>query len=105
VRVNDGQTIVIGGLTQQEQRDVRTKIPVLGDIPLLGPLFFRTKDVRSTKTELVLFITPRVLSDTGHLPEAEEQELKKRFLDSDLNQPLPPLVTPPLPTNPPGGGQ
>lgn len=93
VRVPDGQTIVIGGLTQQESRDVRTKIPLLGDIPWLGNLF-RTKDVRTTQTELVLFVTPRVLSDTGHLPEAEEQALKQRFLESDLNKPLPPAPTP-----------
>jgi type II secretory pathway component GspD/PulD (secretin) len=68
VRVGDGQTIVIGGLVQQESRDVRTKIPLLGDIPLLGPLLFQTRDVRTTQTELALFITPRILSDTGHLP-------------------------------------
>ncbi len=80
VRVNDGQTIVIGGLTQQESRDIRTKIPFLGDLPILGPLF-RTRDTRSTRSELVLFITPRILSDTGHLPAAEENILKQRFLN------------------------
>lgn len=92
VHINDGQTIVIGGLRQQESRDVRTKVPLLGDIPLLGPLLFRTKDSRTTQTELVLFITPRILSDTGHLPEAEEQALKQRFLESNLSQPLPPAA-------------
>ena len=90
VRVADGQTIVIGGLTQQESRDVRTKVPILGDIPLLGPLLFQTRDTRTTQTELALFITPRILSDTGHLPAAEEGELRRRFLDSDLSKPLPP---------------
>jgi type IV pilus assembly protein PilQ len=61
VRVNDGQTIVIGGLRQQESRDIRTKVPILGSIPLLGALF-RGKDSRTTQSELVLFITPRLLS-------------------------------------------
>jgi len=93
VRVNDGQTIVIGGLKQQETRDVRTQIPILGRLPIIGP-FFRTKNVRETQTELVLFITPRILSGTGHLPEAEEKLLKQRFLDADLSQPLPPSETP-----------
>ncbi|HEX8237933.1 MAG TPA: hypothetical protein VF600_18480 [Abditibacteriaceae bacterium] len=79
VRVNDGQTIVIGGLRQQESRDIRTKVPLLGDIPLLGSLF-RGRDSRTTDSELVLFITPRLLSDTGHLPEAEERALQERFL-------------------------
>ena len=80
VRVNDGQTIVIGGLRQQESRDIRTKVPLLGDLPLLGSLF-RGRDSRTTTSELVLFITPRLLSDTGHLPEAEERALQERFLD------------------------
>lgn len=90
VRVNDGQTIVIGGLRQQEASDVRTKVPLLGSIPLLGRMLFQTKSIRTTQTELVLFITPRILSETGHLPAAEERELQQNFLNSDLNRPLPP---------------
>ncbi len=101
VRVKDGQTIVIGGLVQQETRDVRTKVPVLGDIPFVGPLLFQTKNVQTTQTELVLFITPRILSNTGHLPQGEERALKARFLDSDLNKPLPPAPRPPDPLIPP----
>ena len=100
MRVQDGQTIVIGGLKQQESRDVRTKIPFLGNIPIFGPLLFRTRDKRTTNSELVLFITPRILSDTGHLPEKEEAALKEKFLNGDLqqlmNQALPPLQSPPL---------
>lgn len=90
VRVLDGKTIVIGGLTQQESRTVRNKIPILGDIPFLGPLLFQSKNIQTTETELALFITPRILSNTGHLPEAEENALKARFLNSDINKPAPP---------------
>ena len=90
VRVVDGKTIVIGGLTQQESRSVLNKIPFFGDIPLLGPLFFQSRNVSTTETELALFITPRILSNTGHLPEAEEKALKDRFLKSDINKPAPP---------------
>ena len=90
VRVDDGQTLVIGGLRQQETRNVTTKVPILGDLPLLGPLLFRSRNKRTTNTELVLFITPRLLSDTGHLPAAEEKKLKDRFLAPDLSAPLPP---------------
>lgn len=101
VRVQDGQTIVIGGLRQQESRDVRTKVPLLGDIPLIGKWLFRTRDRRTTNSELVLFITPRILSDTGHLPTAQEEEMKNRFLEGDLQQlmkqPLPPIPSTPLP--------
>ncbi len=89
VRVNDGQTIVIGGLKQQETRSVTTRVPILGSLPILGPLLFRSRNNRTTSSELVLFITPRILSDTGHLPAAEEQALKERFLNPDLSAPLP----------------
>ena len=90
VRVGDGQTIVIGGLKQQETRDVTTRVPILGSLPILGPLLFRSRNSRTTNSELVLFITPRILSDTGHLPQAEEDALKRRFLNPDLSAPLPP---------------
>ncbi|BCM92880.1 type IV pilus biogenesis and competence protein PilQ [Abditibacteriota bacterium] len=90
VRVSDGQTIVIGGLKQQETRDVTTRVPILGNIPILGPMLFRSRNRRTTNSELVLFITPRILSDTGHLPAAEEDALKGRFLNPDLSAPLPP---------------
>ena len=80
VRVNDGQTIVIGGLVEQETRGVQTKVPVLGDIPIIGQIF-KTKDIRTTQSELILFITPRVLSGTGHLPEAEEKRIQSQFRD------------------------
>lgn len=92
IRVRNGQTIVIGGLKQQETSNVRTRVPLLGSIPILGPLLFQTKSIRTTQTELVLFITPRILSDTGHLPDAEEKTLKQNFLNSDLNRPLPPAA-------------
>ena len=88
VRINDGQTLVIGGLKQQESRDIQTRVPILGSLPIIGKLF-RTKDVRSTNTELVLFITPRILSDTGHLPVEEERAQQNQFLSPNLNAPLP----------------
>ena len=90
VRVDDGQTIVIGGLRQQETSNVTTRVPILGDLPLIGPLLFRSRNKRTTDTELVLFITPRLLSDTGHLPTDEENNFKTRFLAPDLSAPLPP---------------
>ncbi len=62
VQVRDGETIVIGGLTQEEELATHTKIPLLGDIPLLGQLF-RSKDIRKVKTDLVIFITPEIIRD------------------------------------------
>jgi hypothetical protein len=60
--LQDGQTIVIGGLISQEERRQTIKVPLLGDIPILGELFrFTSTDVRNT--ELVFLITPTILKD------------------------------------------
>lgn len=89
VRIRDGQTIIIGGLVQQETRTTNAKTPIFGDIPLLGPLLFRTHDTKTTNSELVLFITPHLLSSTGHLPDDQEKAIKDKFLSGDTTTPLP----------------
>ncbi len=78
VRVRDGETVVIGGLEQDEERITRRKVPILGDIPLIGKLF-RSKRKEKTKVELAIFVTANVLSPTGHLPAAQEAEIMKRM--------------------------
>ncbi|HEY3376007.1 MAG TPA: hypothetical protein VGL77_00810 [Armatimonadota bacterium] len=77
VRVNDGQTIVIGGLRQMENRSVRRAIPILSEAPLIGNLF-KSKRVENTMVDLCIFITARTLSQTGHLPAGEETEIRGR---------------------------
>lgn len=65
VRVKDGETVVIGGLIREEKYDVEEKLPILGDIPLLGALF-RHKGGTSDKNkerELLVFITPHIMKD------------------------------------------
>ncbi len=56
----DGETIVIGGIFEQNQLDSTTKTPILGDIPLLGNLF-KKRSKRDDRTELLIFLTPRIL--------------------------------------------
>jgi type IV pilus assembly protein PilQ len=63
VLVGDGQTIVLGGIFQQSTIKGVTKVPLLGDIPFLGRLF-RQNIESEEKQELLIFITPRILSDT-----------------------------------------
>ena len=82
VLVPDGQTIIIGGLMLNELHESRRKIPILGSLPLIGKMF-TAKDMDEKQTELVLFVTPRILSQTGHLPEQEEAELKARMLGEE----------------------
>lgn len=62
VLVENGGTVVIGGIYTEEERTDVSKVPVLGDIPYVGFLFKNTSKQRN-KTELLVFITPRVVSD------------------------------------------
>lgn len=62
VIVRDGETVVIGGLIRDSQSDDVFKVPVLGDIPLLG-LLFRKKSVSRKRLELLIFVTPRIIED------------------------------------------
>jgi type IV pilus assembly protein PilQ len=62
VLVENGGTVVIGGIFLLEETDGETKVPVLGDVPLLGNLF-KTKTRNSSKRELLVFITPKMITD------------------------------------------
>jgi type II secretory pathway component GspD/PulD (secretin) len=80
VRVKDGETIMIGGLTQKQIFDTQEKIPVLGDLPLVGGLF-RSRKKNQSSSELVIFLTPHVLTPEGRLPdEAKEKEIRDKYL-------------------------
>lgn len=62
VLVNDGETVVLGGIFQQEKINSVTKTPFLGDLPWIGNLFKKTVN-RDNKQELLIFITPRLMKD------------------------------------------
>ena len=62
VLVDNGQTVVLGGIYQQTTSQAISKIPLLGDIPILGYLF-RNNQVINNKTELLVFITPKILTE------------------------------------------
>jgi len=80
VRVTDGETVMIGGLSQRQHEDRVTKIPVLGDLPLIGGLF-RSRSRSAVNSELVVFITPHTLTPEGRLADtAREQSIRDRFL-------------------------
>jgi general secretion pathway protein D len=82
VMVRDQQTVVIGGLMRESVNTAETKIPILGDIPVLGALFRRTQ--RNTrKTNLLLFLTPYIIRDPSDLRAIFERKMRERqeFLD------------------------
>ena len=62
VLVNDGQTVVLGGILETDSRDDVNKVPFLGDVPGLG-VFFRKKATRDEKNELLIFVTPKILHE------------------------------------------
>ncbi|MFW6438192.1 MAG: hypothetical protein ACOCZ7_04175 [Armatimonadota bacterium] len=76
VRARDGETIVIGGLLQRQQETTERHIPILSEIPIIGELFQSTNK-RNTDTELVFFLTPRVVDATvaGEIANEAIEEL------------------------------
>jgi len=64
VLVDNGDTVVLGGIYEQVKREDVTKVPFFGDLPYLSWLF-KTTSIRDTKTELLIFVTPRILKDAG----------------------------------------
>ncbi len=66
VLVNDGQTVVLGGILESERREQEKKVPLLGDVPVLGRLFKSTSNV-DNKDELLIFVTPRILREGASL--------------------------------------
>jgi general secretion pathway protein D len=80
--VKDQQTVVIGGLMRNRVAHGTTKIPLLGDIPLLGALFRQTT-TEMQKTNLVLILTPYIIRDQSDLRRVFERKMQERqeFLD------------------------
>jgi type IV pilus assembly protein PilQ len=66
VLVNDGQTVVLGGILETTKTKSVDKVPYLGDIPVLGNLFKSTTNINN-KTELLIFITPKILREGSNL--------------------------------------
>ena len=63
VLVDNGETVVLGGIFEQMTNNTQTKVPFLGDLPYVGRLF--RKDVKmDNKSELLIFVTPRIVNDS-----------------------------------------
>ncbi len=78
VRVADGQTVILGGLRRKTMRDKEDKVPFLGEIPGIGKLF-GTTDLIDSSTEMIFFITPKIILDSKEeLEQLRTEELKKR---------------------------
>ncbi len=62
VRVNNGETLVLGGIYDGDESTTVNKVPLLGDVPVFGNLF-KTTNKQNSKTELIIFLTPRIIDD------------------------------------------
>jgi general secretion pathway protein D len=94
VSIWDGQTVALGGLIREDVQKVNDKVPILGDIPLAGVLF-RSEVEQKIKSNLIVFVTARLMDAAGQLLRPED--------DSDQEEIVEPLGLPPdLPR--PGGG-
>jgi len=75
VTVDNGEPLIIAGLTQREQSEAVSKIPILGDIPIIGELF-RHKEFKEGRTELIIVVTPQIMEGGPEgVPGATEPEI------------------------------
>ncbi len=86
----DGQTVILGGLMQDSKAKAESKIPLLGDIPVLGLLFKRTIK-QDSQTELMIFLTPHIVQAPSQLAalsasETQKSEAPGAFTEKELNQ-------------------
>ena len=87
----DAQTVIIGGLMQNQKTEAESKIPVLGDIPGLG-LLFKRKVKSNTKTELIIFLTPHIVREPSLLAglsaseRGEAQLAPRAFSEEEMNR-------------------
>lgn len=88
IRVRDGQTLILSGIIQESDRASVTKVPILGDLPLLGSLF-RSTNRNNTRQEVIVMVTPQIMDDSdqsnfgyGYVPGREVRQ----FLQQQENR-------------------
>ncbi|MHC4990412.1 MAG: secretin N-terminal domain-containing protein, partial [Planctomycetota bacterium] len=83
VTVRDGQTIVIGGLISDRYQRLERQVPLLGDLPLIGPLF-RSETTSSTKIELLIVLTPYVIESPAEIDLLTEREVDRLSVPQEI---------------------
>ena len=71
IRLRDGQTLILSGIIQEQERATVSKIPLLGDLPIVGSLFRRTTKENS-RAEVIVLVTPQILDDSDRAPYGYE---------------------------------
>jgi type II secretory pathway component GspD/PulD (secretin) len=110
VLVKSGDTVILGGIMQESNTENISKVPILGDIPLLGWLF-KTKSKQKQKTNLVILLTPFIIQEPGRLASGLEERQRKMLQpfsqnEDEVRRALPrPQPVPTQPVPPAGGAQ
>jgi general secretion pathway protein D len=84
VSVKDGETVVLGGMIQDNLQDNTYKVPLLGDVPILGQLFKSNTKI-DTKTELMIFLTPHVINGPGDANKLSKEAAGSLDMSHDMN--------------------
>ncbi len=84
IRLRDGQTLILSGIIQEQERSTVTKWPILGDLPIIGSLF-RGSRTENQRAEVIVLVTPQILDDSdssgygyGYVPGREAQQMINR---------------------------
>jgi general secretion pathway protein D len=85
VVVQNGDTVVLGGLMKDKITETSVKVPLLGDIPLLGWLF-RSKTTETVKQNLLVFVTPKIIKQYRQIRDVLDKKLKQNdnFIDKNF---------------------
>ncbi len=75
VKVKDGETIILGGLIHTEKNVIVNKVPILGDLPIIGAMFRHVSKTKDLERELIVFITPHIVRDTMEFAQAKKPSL------------------------------
>lgn len=101
VNVWDGQTVVLGGLVSDNVTSIKDKVPILGDLPLVGRLF-RSESKNTAKKNLVIFVTPTIIDPAGNRLHSDDEMpfAQTTFPSQAIKAAMPPVIAPPA--GPPG---
>ncbi|PLZ25657.1 hypothetical protein CBP28_15355, partial [Fischerella thermalis WC559] len=84
IRLRDGQTLILSGIIQDTERATVSKLPILGDLPLIGSLFRRTNK-QNQRNEVIVLLTPQIIDDSekssygySYTPSPEVRQILER---------------------------
>lgn len=84
--LKDGESVILGGLIRNDQYLNISKIPILGDIPLIGEWLFTSTSQQNKKTSLIIILTPYIIDETSSLNELRTKLIKLSYIQNEYNE-------------------